>query len=674
MLLWSRLASRVLLHLREEEVNDERQLYDAAAALPWEAHFSPAEGFAVDAESLRSPLRNSTYAALKVKDAIADRFRRTAGSRPSVNTEHPDIRVRLHLSGDRAHFYLDLSGESLHRRGYRISATEAPLRETAAAGMLLRARWPEIAGEGGCFCDPMCGSGTLPIEAALMAGDVAPGLLRERFGIHAWKQHDAALWREMRREAEERRAAGIAALPPINAFDIDAEAVRITGENVARAGLGEVIRVERCDMRRLERGRAAGSKARRGLIAVNPPYGVRLEEKGRVSALYEELGKWLSQQLQGFRAAVLAPDRETARRIGLRAEKLNTFYNGNLKIVMASIEVDADNRFVPNSGQVSLPRPDDDPTSGVNTLINRLKKNRRALKKYLKQNEVHCYRIYDADIPQYSAAIDVYEGEHFVIQEYAPPKTIPPAQAQRHLRELQGAVVHYFDTTRERLYVKQRNRQRGTSQYEKAGNEGERYIVREGGLRFFVNFTDYLDTGLFLDHRETRKMLRERAEGCRVLNLFAYTCTASVYAAAGGARSTVSVDTSNTYLDWGRQNFRLNKLPLDPHRFVRQDVFTFLRSELGSYDLIFVDPPTFSNRKGRDADFDIQRDHPLLLELAAERLAEGGSLIFSNNYRRFELDPGVKERWEVREISSVTVPPDFARQSDIHHSFLMHLR
>jgi 23S rRNA (guanine2445-N2)-methyltransferase / 23S rRNA (guanine2069-N7)-methyltransferase len=673
--LWSRLASRVLLLLHEGPVHNEDEIYSLACDIPWEQHFTHEQSFAVFADTVRSPVRNASYAALKVKDAVADRFRSHEGRRPSVDAENPAIRIRLNLSGEHGRLYLDLSGESLHKRGYRLTSTEAPLRETAAAGVLLRAGWPAIAAQGGVFIDPMCGSGTLAVEAALIASDTAPGLLRESFGFHNWKGHDDHLWKQLTSEAHRRRTEGLQAVPPLYASDIDAESVSATERNIDRAGFSEHIELQHSDFRDLDRSVLGIPAASHGLVAVNPPYGIRLEKDRYAAAIYKVLGQWLSQHFSGFQATVLAPDKATSKGLGLRASKINTLYNGNLKIIQVLLDLGPENRFLPQDtssperSEAPLPKPDDDPTSGVNTVINRLKKNRRSLKSYLKKNDVSCYRIYDADIPQYSAAIDVYENEHFVIQEYAPPKTVPGEQAEVHLRELLGAVVHYFSAAPDHVYVKQRRRQRGTSQYERSDTEGERFIVREGGLKFFVNFTDYLDTGLFLDHRITRSMIRDLADDTRFLNLFAYTCTASVYASAGGARQTVSVDTSSTYLDWGKQNFRLNRFDPESHRFIRRDVFSFLHTDAGLYELIFIDPPTFSNRKGNDSDFDVQRDHSLLIDLAAQRLSDNGIIIFSNNYRRFELDPELYDRYRVEDITEATIPSDFNRNPGIHRIY-----
>ena len=194
--------------------------------------------------------------------------------------------------------------------------------------------------------------------------------------------------------------------------------------------------------------------------------------------------------------------------------------------------------------------------------------------------------------------------------------------------------------------------------------------MQENGLEFYVNFYDYLDTGIFLDHRPVRKFIGENASGKRMLNLFAYTCTASVYAAANGAAKTTSVDTSTTYLEWGKKNFQLNGIDPGKHSFVKQDCIDFLIKASGTYDLIFIDPPTFSNSKSRDDIFDVQRDHKSLLMLASSRLAEGGKIIFSTNFKRFKLDESLSERFEIEDITQKSIPFDFERNSKIHKCFL----
>ncbi len=677
--MWSRVGSRVLLKLHEFEFIHEDDIYTGAAEVSWKDLFLLSSTFAIDANVSKSRVKNANYAALKVKDAVVDSFRKSCGERPNVNVENPDIRFHLHTEKQSAIVYLDLSGDSLHRRGYRLSGTQAPLRETSAAGMLIKAGWPEIAAQGGALIDPMCGSGTLPIEAALIAGNIAPGLLRRRFGFESWKDHETNTWNAVRAEAETDRAQGISQIPPIYGSDKSRKAVDAAVENIMRAGLSDKIQLKTQPFEHLEIPPLASAP---GLIVANPPYGVRLQRREEVDVLFSQFGKWLKEHFTNYTAAILAPDKAAAKQLGLRADRINTMYNGNLKIVLVRITLDDANSFVPPENaegssafaQGSPPVQDDDQTSGINMLVNRISKNKRLLKKYLKKNGVSCYRIYDADIPQYAAAVDVYEERDVVVQEYAPPKEIEPEVAEQRLQELLAAIPQCFEIEKDSIFLKQRKRQKGASQYSKMSAEHEFFIVKEGGLKFYVNFTDYLDTGLFLDHRITRSIIREKSDQVKFLNLFAYTCTASVYAADGGAVKTVSVDTSNTYLEWGKKNFSLNRYTSDSHLFVRRDVFEFLSSDFETYDLIFVDPPTFSNRRSDENVFDVQRDHLRLLTLAADRLKSSGEILFSNNYRRFHLDPALYDLFDIKEISLETLPQDFSRNKKIHRTWLLRFR
>jgi 23S rRNA (guanine2445-N2)-methyltransferase / 23S rRNA (guanine2069-N7)-methyltransferase len=221
----------------------------------------------------------------------------------------------------------------------------------------------------------------------------------------------------------------------------------------------------------------------------------------------------------------------------------------------------------------------------------------------------------------------------------------------------------------EAIYWRTRRPQKGKAQYEALAEVGERVLVEEGGLKFLVNFTDYLDTGLFLDHRKTRARLRELAKGKRFLNLFCYTGAATVYAAAGGAAATTSVDMSRTYLDWAKRNLSVNGLA-GAHEFVRADCLAWMaEAPAGEYDLVFLDPPTFSNSKRMDHEFDVQRDHVELIRAAVRLLAPAGLLVFSTNFRKFRLDREALAGFEIRDITKVTVPFDYARDALVHHCY-----
>ncbi len=269
-------------------------------------------------------------------------------------------------------------------------------------------------------------------------------------------------------------------------------------------------------------------------------------------------------------------------------------------------------------------------------------------------------------MPEYSAAIDVYEGRVHVA-EYAPPKSIDAAAAEKRFAEVLDAVRHVFDLeTTVPVAAKRRQRQRGKEQYEKLSNRGELITVREGRARLLVNLFDYLDTGLFLDHRPLRLRLAEEAEGKHFLNLFCYTGAATIHAALGGATTSTSVDLSNTYLRWLADNLALNGLSDRQHRVERADCLEWLKSCSRPFDLIMLDPPSFSNSKSMETSFDVERDQEVLLHAAMSVLAPDGVLYFSTNRRGFRLSPDVEQRYDVSNVSRDTIPMDFERNRDIH--------
>ena len=674
--LWSRLASRVLLLLDEFDAPDADALYAGMRRIDWAAHLAPEGSFVVDAVGTTPALRNTQFTAMRCKDAIVDQFRERDGTRPAVDAEAPSIRLNVRLHRDRATVSLDLSGAPLHRRGWRQGQGEAPLKENLACAMLLRAGWPEIHAAGGALVDPMCGSGTLLIEGALMAADVAPGLRRTRYGFNGWRGHDAAMWDSLLAEANERAAAGLRRLQPLFfGSDQDPRVLNDAKRNAQAAGVAGFIRLGRHDAAHLQRPPEA---ERPGLVVCNPPYGERLGERQELARLHRQLGERLRTQFDGWQAAIIVADDELGHALGLRADKRYVLYNGAIECRLLLFRLSAAPAAQPAAARPLL--------EGAQAVANRIGKNLRHLRKRLQRERISCHRVYDADIPEYAAAIDVYtatgrDGEAppahesfpqvwLHVQEYAPPREIPEQVARERLRDLVRGAGAALDVPRERIAVKTRYRAKGGAKYGRLDTRGEFLVVEEGGLRLRVNLFDYLDTGLFLDHRPLRLRLHEIARDARFLNLFAYTATASVHAAAGGARSTTSVDLSATYLEWASRNFALNGISGPRHRLEQADVLEWLRHDRGEYDLIFVDPPTFSNSK-RAADFDIQRDHVRLLALCGERLAPGGLILFSNNLRRFALDDAVRRAFDVRDITPATIPFDFARNERIHHCYEM---
>ena len=717
--LWSRVANRVLLPLAQFPAPTPEALYDGVRGIDWAEHLDQNGTLAVDFNTYRSAITHTHYGALKVKDAIVDQFRERTGVRPSVATNEPDVRINVYVHADVASLSIDLSGESLHRRGYRVDTVTAPLKENLAAAILLRAGWPAIARAGGALVDLMCGSGTLPIEAALIASDSAPGLDRTYYGFLRWRGHDAATWEALLAEARARRAAGIKNLPPIRGYDSDPAAVRVALVNVERAGFTGLVHIERryladCRSEHVEHagqepkcreahGRAsvAGgrtpeateahgrARAAAGLVVVNPPYGERLGEESELPGLYRVLGDVLKRCYEGWRAAVFTGNPELGKVMGLRAHKMHLLYNGAIECKLLHFEVQP-KQFVtdrrPTHKDVLVPRdagsgerPAERPpapataalTPGAGMFANRLRKNLKQLGKWAEREKLCCYRLYDADMPEYALAIDLYQGaaRWAHVQEYAAPKSIDPDKASERLQVALSAIPGVLGIPVEQIFLKVRQRQKGSAQYERLAERGEFHEVQEDGLKLLVNFTDYLDTGLFLDHRLTRRMLRELAKDKRFLNLFGYTGAATVHAAAS-ARATTTVDMSRTYLDWARRNLALNGFEGQQHELIQADVLVWLEEEAERrYELIFLDPPTFSASKRMQDTLDIQRDHVALIRAAGRLLSPGGTLIFSTNFRRFRLDREGLAEFVVEDLTRATLPRDFERNPRIHQCF-----
>ncbi len=662
--LWSRLASRVLLPLARFPAPTPEALYAGVQTIAWQEHVAPAGTLAVDCATVQSAVNHSYYAALKTKDAIVDQLRERFGVRPSVDTGRPDLRVNLYLYHDEATVSIDLSGESLHRRGYRAQPVEAPLKENLAAAILLRAQWPAIAKAGGALVDLMCGSGTLPIEAALMAADIAPGLLRPYYGFLRWPQHDADTWAALLTEARERREAGLRQLPPIHGYDHDPRAIRAAKDNIVGAELPNRILVKQRDLAACMPDDALP----KGLVIANPPYGERLGEARELPALYAELGQALKRCFPGWPAAVFTGNPELGKHIGLRAQRMHTLFNGAIECKLLHFEI-TEQWFMRERAPIT------DPAKlgpGAEMFANRLRKDLKHFGRWAKRQEISCYRLYDADLHEYNLAIDVYEGAKrwAHVQEYEAPASVEERLAQKRLNQALAVIPLVLEIPPEQMFFKVRRRQKGRTQYEKLATTGEFHEVREGPCRLLVNFTDYLDTGLFLDHRLTRAMLGEMAKGKRFLNLFGYTGSATVHAALGGARSTMTVDMSWTYLDWAQRNLELNGARVREHELVQADVLKWIKEYKGRrFDLIFLDPPTFSRSKRMEDDFDVQRDHAGLIQDAVALLEPDGMLIFSTNLRKFKLDPDRLTGLKIEDITRRTIPADFERNPRIHQCF-----
>ncbi|MEH3296573.1 bifunctional 23S rRNA (guanine(2069)-N(7))-methyltransferase RlmK/23S rRNA (guanine(2445)-N(2))-methyltransferase RlmL [Raoultella planticola] len=651
-LMWSRLASRIMLPLGQCSVYSDLDLYLGVQAIPWTEIFTPDATFAVHFSGLNDEIRNSQYGALKVKDAIVDSFTRKNLPRPNVDRENPDLRINVWLNKETAHISLDLSGEGLHLRGYRDGTGMAPIKETLASAIVMRSGWVP----GTPLLDPMCGSGTLLIEAAMLATDRAPGLHRGHWGFNGWLQHDDAVWKEVKAEAQTRARKGLAAYESrFYGSDVDARVIERARSNARRAGVGELIAFEAKDVAQLSNPLPKGPY---GTVISNPPYGERLESEPALIALHSLLGRTMKTQFGGWNLSLFSASPELLSCLQLRADKQFKAKNGPLDCVQKNYHL-AEND---GSGAVSL----------AEDFANRLRKNLKKYEKWARQEGIECYRLYDADLPEYNVAIDRY-GEWVVVQEYAPPKTVDAHKARQRLFDIIAATISVLGIAPNKLVLKTRERQKGKNQYQKMAEKGDFLEVQEYNARLWVNLTDYLDTGLFLDHRIARRMLGQMSKGKDFLNLFAYTGSASVHAGLGGARSTTTVDMSRTYLEWAERNLRLNGLTGRAHRLMQADVLGWLRESDEQFDLIFIDPPTFSNSKRMEDAFDVQRDHLRLMTDLKRLLRKGSTIMFSNNKRGFRMDhDGLAQLGlKAQEITQKTLSQDFARNRQIHNCWLI---
>ena len=669
--LWSRVANRVLLNLSTFPANDTDSLYAGVRSVDWSQHMYAHSSLAVNAHSAQSALSHSQFIAQRVKDAIVDQFRSFDNIRPSVDRHSPDIRINVYVFKNRVRLSLDLSGESLHRRGYRQSGGGAPLKENLAAALLLFVDWPDLAKSGAALCDPMCGSGTLLIEAATIAADIAPALQREQAGSAAWgfsnwRRHQPEVWKALVEEARQRRCTGLKLLTQIVGSDQNPKLVNIAKANITAAGLGDYIRVHCADIAQLD-----VDASQRGLIITNPPYGERLNTDGTLAALYSSMGQAFRCALN-WRIAVFSGNPALAYRFRLPQRSALALKNGAIacRLLMYQVPVTA---LGEGDSTTNQPVCSESAKSAVAMFTQRLKKNKKSLSSWCKSTAVSCYRIYDADLPDFALAIDLFnclDGLTRVhLQEYAPPKTVDADRAKQRLDAALKALPTVLECDPQQIHVKVRYRQRGNTQYKKLARRDEFHAVEEGGCKLWVNFVDYQDCGLFLDHRKVRQKIYKLARGKRFLNLFAYTGAASVYAALGGARSVTSVDMSSAYLDWMQKNFGLNQLAPSHYEFILADCLQWLQAAQENarrYDLILLDPPTFSNSKRMDQTWEVQRDHAAMIHQAMHLLADDGLLLFSCNRKKFALDDALQRSLACREISRQTVSRDFL-QSRVTH-------
>jgi 23S rRNA (guanine2445-N2)-methyltransferase / 23S rRNA (guanine2069-N7)-methyltransferase len=706
-----RTAERVLLCLGRFPASDFDQLFEQTQALPWHEWIPPTGSFPVSGKSVKSQLSSVPACQRTVKKAIVEQLMSAHGV-AVLDESGPKYAVEVGLLNDVATLTVDTTGDGLHKRGYRPLTGAAPLRETLAAALVTLSFW-QIERP---LIDPFCGTGTIPIEAALIARRIAPGI-RRSFAAELWPGLDSRSWEQAREEARDL------VLPNspshILGTDIDGRALNMARQHAESAGVAQHIHFQRRSFSELS------SKRQYGCVVCNPPYGHRVGTQDEVDALYADMPLIL-RRLPTWSHFVLTSHPQFENVVGQPADRRRKLYNGRIECQYyqfhgprppaenrqgASDTVDGQSQAestsaseVQASEQPRRQRTSSEPAETSDTptdapkltrkplnsgapvfggfeeaatrqaeeFRNRLLKRARHLRRWPGRG-VSCYRLYERDVPEIPLVVDRYE-DHLHISEFVRPHNRTRAQHADWLDMMIQTAATTLEVDRSNVFVKARDRQRGASQYQRMGSEARIIEITEGGLRFLVNLSDYLDTGLFLDHRLTRQMVREQSANKRMINLFGYTGSFSVYAAEGAAASTTTVDSSQRYLAWAQENLALNGFDLPSHRLVRSDAMDYLRDlhDDTRFDLAVVDPPTYSNNKDRSRDWDVQRDHVELLRRLTNHMTPNGLILFSTNFRRFKLATEELPHLNCHEISKQTIPPDF-RNRRIHRCWRIEL-
>ncbi|MBM62233.1 MAG: bifunctional 23S rRNA (guanine(2069)-N(7))-methyltransferase RlmK/23S rRNA (guanine(2445)-N(2))-methyltransferase RlmL [Acidobacteria bacterium] len=646
--LWSRVASRILLPIHTFEAFGASDLYDGVSSIDWTLHLDATQTLAVDVAGKNASAGPGHFITLKAKDAIVDRIRQHGQSRPNIDSVRPDVRVNLHVRGPKVTVNIDLSGRGLHRRGFDRVGTEAPLKENLAAAILRLAGWTPKHSSCPLF-DPMCGSGTILMEAAWMALNVAPGINRKHRGDKGWRGHDLVLWERLRQQALERSKAAAGETLLIAGTDRSDQAISYTCENLKRAGLESAVQVEKRDL-----SQVTHPFDRPGILITNPPYGERLGNTRELGPLYELLGDTLKRRFPGWQAWILSGNQSLTKRIGLRSRSKHIVFNGPIESKLLEIPISA--KRIAGELRPGWRRPSKESQG----LLTRLQKNLRKLRPWATRGHLTCYRLYDAEVPHYNVAIDWYDG-WVRIEEYLRPSKIPQRDADQHLFDTRLVVEEALEINSNSIVLRVAETQ-AASPSEKDIEGPDFLTIDEGGSRFKINIESHWEPGLRLEERSLRARIQKQSLNSHFLNLFAYTCTASVAAAIGGAESSVSVDSSQYHLDWGQKNFLANDIALPKHQFIRAEVEDWLsNNQHDRYDLILVSSRTSLGSqylKTEEAGLTQTR----LLQKTCSLLSSTGELLFVTAQRTFRPHLVDSATFRISDITTEITSRDFKQR------------
>jgi 23S rRNA (guanine2445-N2)-methyltransferase / 23S rRNA (guanine2069-N7)-methyltransferase len=665
--LWSRLANRILMPLKQVSAATPEELYAGVQQIDWDEHMHPDATLHINFVTTQSNITHTLFGAQKVKDAIVDQVRAKHNTRPNVVREKPNICIHIYLNKNIASISLDLSGESLHKRGIRLEHGMAPLKENLAAAILLRSGWKAIAAENGPLIDPMCGSGTFLIEAAQIAGNIAPGLARDYFGFLAWKQHDEKLWRYLVEEAEQHQ--DLENLPTIIGYDVDARAIKIAFANIERAGLLGKIHVEKKELSAC----MPKKDMQPGLILMNPPYGERLGEFPELPKLYEHIGTKLKSDFLEWKAAIFTGNPDLGKNMGIRARKHYALFNGAIPCQLLLFDV-LPAWFVDRSPAAGNERRirkaqrviDDTDRHAIQMFVNRLQKNMKHLKRWAERENIHSYRLYDADLPEYAVSIDRYEtktGTILIVKEYPAPKSIDKTKAERRMYHVLAVLPEVLNVDAKDIFLHARS-----DRYEEVPISAldNLYQANENQIHFLINAQqENLATGLPLWQRLFRSFLPTIVKDKQILNLFPRSGALSVCAALGGAASITNVDDSAFFLEWNKKNFSLNHLHGSQYQFIQANCSEWVTQQRSRYDVIIMDVPKASYR--------IREEYHGLIENAVRLLKADGMLVLLSSHSQFQFDSKESDVF-VKDISNRFITPDFSRDSRANSVMLVRFK
>lgn len=691
--LRSHLASRVIAVIARIDAADSDELYAGANAIEWERHLPEGRTFAISASGTNAQLKNTQFVALRIKDAIVDRVLATRRPRPDVSTKRPDVHIVARLSKARMTLGIDLAGIPLFMRGYRQMDDSVGLRPDYAAALLELCGWQtQTPSDDLCLVDASPRPSTLLVEGCLLATGHAPGLLRTWWGCEGWGQHDPSTWDDEVELAKAQIRTG--ASPSL---------LTLSGKGPHASRIRSALRSSGIDPHVSSLTSQDASLPAGCTVVVCDLSSMRDEDLAQeASAIATTMS--VAQKLEAHVLATASHDTLPDSFVGHEPKACVQTRMGQQSLHLESFELAGDQH---NLAQVELSQAESASVlvPASNQFAARLKKVARLRRKWARREDVTCYRVYDTDLPDYAVSIDLYQGTDpstglldgrrwLLVSEYAAPKDVDAALAKSRLVDVLSIAPKILDVEPRNVFLRVRRREKGGSQYAQEAKRSNKrqdkrrltvapggHLIDEGGLTFEVNFSSYLDCGIFLDHRVTRSMLREMAKQTkgskRFLNLFAYTGTATCYAADGGMHNTTTVDLSRTYLDWARRNMAHNGFTGPSHEFVQADVVRWVneqRHTRNRWDLVFCDVPTFSNssRMGSRS-FDVQRDHVELLIDISRLLTRDGTCVFSCNLRSFVPDEQKLDRAGVvlEDITEQTIPEDFARNARIHHAYIV---